>query len=102
MSKTELELLLVTKFIYGTRIFTIISFSTRGIPLFKFTYLNSLVIAVWLSCILGIGWLIGHGSSLFLDIYKNPVQTSIGLILLMVIFNILRHFISKYLLSKKS
>jgi membrane protein DedA with SNARE-associated domain len=100
IAKSEMGILLTTKFIYGTRIFSIIFLSLEGLALPKFILLNSIVTFIWLSCIVTIGWMIGRGSSLFLNIYKHPVYIGLGLITLIVLFHTARHYFAKRFLPE--
>jgi len=101
LAKTEIGLLLITKFIYGTRIFTIILISLEGLSINKFIKINSLVILIWLPIITGIGWMIGRGSSLFVNLYEHPIELSVGIIAIIVLFHIARNYLSKKLLPKE-
>lgn len=100
IAKSELGILLTTKFIYGTRIFSIIFLSLEGLALPKFIIINSLVTFIWLSCIVTLGWMIGRGSSLFLNIYRHPVYITLGLILIVVLFHVIRHYFSRKFLPE--
>jgi len=100
IAKSEFGILLTTKFIYGTRIFSIIFLSIEGLALPKFIFLNSIVTFIWLSCIVMVGWMIGKGSSLFLNIYKHPIYIGLGLIGLIVLFRVTRHYFAKRILPE--
>lgn len=100
IARSELGILLTTKFIYGARIFSIIFLSLEGVSLSRFVLLNSFVVFIWLSCVITVGWMIGRGSSFFLSIYRHPVYLSAGLIVLIVIFHTARHIITKKFLPE--
>ncbi len=101
ISKNDFVLLLITKFIYGTRIFSIIYLSLEGVSVTKFFRMNFLVILVWLPVIVGGGFMIGRGSSLFSDIHKHPIYLSISILLLVIAFHFVRSYFSKKFLPSK-
>lgn len=51
--------LLFVKFLYGTRVITIIYLSLKTIPLKKFIIYDAIGTLIWLSVLLPIGWLAG-------------------------------------------
>lgn len=93
----EFNLLLITKFIYGTRIFTIIHLSLEETHLYRFVALNSIVILLWLSVILNIGWWAGKGSSTLSSLYEHPLYLGLGIIVTLLIFHLFRNLVSKKL-----
>ncbi len=94
--------LLITKFLYGTRIITIVYFSRERLAFRKFFAYNIVVVGVWLSLILPIGWLGGKGLGLFAAIFKD-IQLGIFLILIAaIIVYITRRWISNLILQRKN
>lgn len=92
IAKSEMGILLTTKFIYGTRIFSIIFLSIEGVALSRFVKLNSLVTFIWLSCIVFLGWMIGRGSALFLNLSQHRFYIGAGILLIIIVFHYLRHY----------
>ncbi len=78
--------LLFIKFVYGTRIATIVYLSLRRIGLWVFLRLNGLGTAMWLSVVVTVGWMAGKGiGSLSPELskveYLLPVILIVGLCL---------------------
>ncbi len=82
--KRPFILLFVTKFIYGTRIFTILYVAFRGMSFKKFMFYIIPCILILQAVVIGGGWLAGRGSLLFLNIYKDG-SLVLGLILLLML-----------------
>lgn len=59
--KTGIRTLLISKFIYGTRIFTMLHISKNKVTLRQFILYDFVVILTWLIPITIIGWLAGKG-----------------------------------------
>src|SRR3989344_7628269 len=53
--------LLFIKFLYGTRILTIIYLSIRKIHFGRFLIFNTVGTILWLFVMIGVGWLVGQG-----------------------------------------
>lgn len=100
ISKNNFIVLLVTKFLYGTRIFTILHFGVSKISKSKFLLMNSVVIMVWLPIALGIGWFAGKGSSLFLGIYTHPIWFFTGVGFIILFYHFIRNQIARHVLPK--
>lgn len=100
ISKKDFVILLVTKFIYGTRIFTILHFGVSEITKTKFLIMNSAVILIWLPIALGLGWFAGKGSSFFLEAYAHPLWIFMGIGLILVLYHFVRNQISKRVLPQ--
>ncbi len=101
IAKSELKLLLITKFIYGTRIFSIIYLSLEGLSVSKFLKLNFFVILIWLSTITGMGWMVGKGSAFFVNIYEHPLILIAGILVLVFLFHFIRNYFSQKFLPVK-
>lgn len=93
----EFNLLLITKFIYGTRIFTIIHLSLEETHLSRFIALNSVVILLWLTVILNIGWWAGKGSSFLSSLMEHPLYMGLGVPTTLALFHIFRNIVSNKL-----
>ena len=101
LAKTDVGLLMVTKFIYGTRIFTILYLSVEGTSFPRFVKIMIPIILVWLLCVVGMGWLIGKGSTFFLNIYEHPMIASLCFVSLLLLFHFVRHSFSKKFLPNQ-
>ncbi|EKD47746.1 MAG: hypothetical protein ACD_65C00309G0003 [uncultured bacterium] len=88
-------LLFITKFIYGTRIFTIIYVGLEGLKLSKFILYNIFVISAWLPVVLAVGWLAGRGMSGVVNIYENTGLALLGILVFIIVTVLIRSFISK-------
>lgn len=81
--------LLFIKFLYGTRIFTIIYLSIRKIKLLTFITFDTIGTLIWLFVVVGIGWLAGK-SVVNLVPFLDKIQYS--LLFLVFIIILLRFF----------
>lgn len=77
-------LLLITKFVYGIRIFTILYVAFRGMEFKKFMLYIVPCILILQLVVIGGGWLAGRGSLLFLNIYKDG-SLVLGVLLLFIV-----------------
>ncbi|MFA5793187.1 MAG: VTT domain-containing protein [Candidatus Gracilibacteria bacterium] len=101
ISKNKFRLLLTTKFLYGTRIFTIMYTGTEGTSLPKFMGMNAIVIAVWLPVIVGLGWLAGRGSGMFFNLYEHTSLVILAIGIIFISIHLIHYLIAKYLLPKE-
>lgn len=97
-SKHEATLLLMTKFIYGTRVISVFYLSLDGLRTLRFLILNILVTIPWLTLIIAMGWLAGRGSVFFGNILRHPALFTIGIVALVLIFQWIRKQIEKKML----
>lgn len=86
LAKDEATLLLLTKFIYGTRVISVLYLSLGGLKVLRFILLNILVTIPWLLLIISIGWLAGRGFSFFGNIVRHPALFTIGVVGLVLLF----------------
>lgn len=98
ISKSDCAILLISKFLYGTRIFMLFHFGIGGTPKSKFLLMNMGVITVWLPLVLGLGWFAGKGSTFFTQLYSHPAWVLIGLGLVIVLYHVLRNQLAKRVL----
>ncbi len=77
--------LLFIKFLYGTRIITIIYLSWRQITLKNLLVFDTIGSAIWLALIIGIGWLAGKGIANFIPVVDTAQKLLISLVLVVVI-----------------
>lgn len=99
LSKHEAGLLLVTKFLYGTRVVSVLYLSLDGLKMLRFLLLNMLVTLPWLSIIIAVGWLAGRGSTFFGNILKHPALLTIGAVVLVLVFQWVRKKVEGRLLA---
>lgn len=53
--------LIITKFLYGTRIITIVYMAREGVPFARFCAYNSVATGIWVTVVCTTGWLTGRG-----------------------------------------
>ena len=94
--------LLLSKFIYGTRIGVILYVSHVEKKLKKFFLLNSLAVLIWFLVMVPVGWLIGEGFSQFFVIIKGLEKLLLGGIILIIIFYAVRLYIGRKLSIKEN
>src|SRR3989344_6112655 len=91
------RVLLMSKFIYGTRILTIIYLSLEKISAVKFLVSNLLGTFVWLSAVVAVGWLAGRSIINLMPMLSDVKYAILIIVILVVGFE----FIPKWLQKKK-
>ncbi len=90
-----LALMLCAKFVYGTRILTIVYLSRLKLPYSSFAAFDTASSTIWLAVVCAIGWLTGK-SMVNLAPYLNQFKyAALFLILIIVIFKIGTVWLSK-------
>lgn len=92
--------LLFVKFLYGTRILTIIYLSIRKLPFSTFVVFDTLGTMLWLAVMIGIGWLAGVGSVNLVNYVGYAQVTLLSLVVLIVGIRFFAVWISRRLLDK--
>lgn len=92
--------LLFIKFLYGTRILTIIYLSMRKIHFSLFLLFDTIGSLIWLVAIVAIGWLAGKGIVNMVPIFKKFEYALLILAVVLIIFKIGTTWISKKILKK--
>lgn len=97
--KHQIVSLFVTKFIYGTRVITIIYHSAKEMPYRKFIFYDSLSVIIWALIMVTIGWLAGRGFTQILGVARG-IERILAIILVVVVVLYVTHKLAtKYLLS---
>jgi membrane protein DedA with SNARE-associated domain len=81
------------KFLYGWRIAFIVFISLERTPFKRFLLHNAIGILPWLLVVGSIGWIAGESAARF--ILENTAYLAGGLLLLIVIFKLCTHFLTK-------
>ena len=92
--------LLVIKFLYGTRILTILYLSSQKMRFGLFALFNSLGTILWLAVIMSLGVLGGKGLVNLYPQFQKIQYLIIIILVLVVLFKILTSWISKRLKKK--
>lgn len=92
--------LLFIKFLYGTRILTIIYLSMRKVKFSLFLLFDTIGAIIWLFVILGIGWLAGKGIVNMLPLFKKIEYILLVLVIILILFKLGTTWISKKILKK--
>jgi len=87
--------LLVIKFLYGTRILTIIYLSFRKIKFWQFVVFDFLGTSFWLAVVMTIGWLAGKGYTRVIEIFHNIGYGLSALIVFFIFYRVVNVWISK-------
>ena len=101
MSERHLLLsLLYVKFLYGTRIVTILYLSWRRITIPKFIMYDTLGVIGWLLVLLPIGWLAGKGVANFVPIIDSAAYFLLALVVMVLLVRFVSSKVSDKLLKK--
>lgn len=98
--KKPFLVLLFIKFLYGTRIITIVYLSIRRIPFSKFLLFNSIGTAIWLCVIIAIGWGVEKGLAYLLPVFSKIEYTILVIVLLIIAFRLFSVWTNKMLIKK--
>lgn len=95
-------LLLMAKYIYGTRIVTIFYVSLKELAFGKFLVYSSITAVLWIIPICTIGWLAGKGFDMVLTTFRNVQLAITFLVVLVVLFYLIQRVIKRWLIQKRS
>ena len=95
-------LLLLAKYIYGTRILTIFYVSLKELAFGKFLIYSSVTTVLWIIPICTIGWLAGMGFDMVLTMFRNVQLALAFLLVLVVLFYVIQRVIKRWLIQKRS
>ncbi len=99
--KSTFLTILYSKFIYGTRIFTLVYLSSKKTRWKKFILSEFLVLIAWMSITVTVGWFAGVSIKQLSAIFKN-IEFTLLLLLILIIFIIgVKKWIQKILLKKQ-
>lgn len=93
--------LLYTKFLYGTRVLTLIYVGLKDIKLRKFMLYDFIVTFIWMCVIVSIGWFAGSSYNLIYKIFKNVQIALLTILIFVVLFFILRKWVGKKLIKMR-
>ena len=79
-------MLLYTKFLYGTRLITILHLSSRKISFRSFFLFNIISAVIWLFVVIPLGWLAGMGVINLLPAFSAVGYSFIAVFLTIAIF----------------
>lgn len=77
--------LIFAKFIFGTRILTILHVSRKNVSTQKFLYYNAVAVLLWIFVIIPIGYASGLGFTYVASVFQN-IYATLGFIALVVVF----------------
>jgi len=92
--------LLFIKFLYGTRILTIIYLSIRKLNFGTFLFFNTVGTVIWLLVMVSVGWLIGMGVANAGEIFRRVEYVITALVLLIVLYKIFTTWLSREITKK--
>lgn len=99
--KKKFIALIVSKFIYGTRV-PMVLYTGQRKKLYDFIVMDSSAVFIWCSIMIPLGWFAGRGFAEVMEIVKG-VEKAIGIIILFIILiYVINHFARKYYLRKFS
>jgi len=95
--KNILITLSIVKFLYGTRVLTLIYFSHKKhkLSFARFVYYNSIALVLWVGFMATIGWLVALGFNFVLNTVKSIELALTLLLLFFILFNIIQRQINK-------
>lgn len=98
--KRPLLALVVTKFIYGTRILTILYLSIRKIRLRSFFVVDSISTIVWLTVLLSIAWAAGGGTAALIPRIHEVGAALLAIVGTLILFKLFALWLGKKISQK--
>lgn len=92
--------MLFIKFLYGTRILTIIYLSSVKVKFWTFLLFDLVGTAVWLVAMVGVGWLAGKGLANVLPAVRGAEYLLTGVVVLMILFKVTTTWLEKRIAKK--
>ena len=92
--------LLFIKFLYGTRILTIVYLSARKIRPWKFIFFDTLGTIIWLVVMLTVGWLAGRGVSNIISVVDKTEYALLVLVVIIILYRVITVWTEKRLIKK--
>lgn len=92
--------LLFIKFLYGTRILTILYLSIRKMRYLTFLLFNTIDTTLWLSVMIAIGWSVGRGVTNVAEVFYKVEYALTALVLLIIFYRIITGWLSKKIIKK--
>lgn len=90
-----LKILIISKFVYGTRILTQMLCGKMKIPYFKYITVNSIAIFLWINIIFVLTYLTEKGLSISHITYSAEISIGLILILIIIIYKWIKKIIHK-------
>jgi len=92
--------LFYTKFIYGTRIVTLIFLGLRGTKYSQFFKYNIIITILWAMIVIPLGYLAGKGYIIILNIFRSVELGLLFLLIFIILFFLIKKWISTKLVKK--
>lgn len=99
--KGTLNLLFTTKFIFGTRILTLLYLGFRKTKVLEFLISDLIVGVFWMVIVVSLGWFSGSSFYLILNIFKNVQIALLVIVILVLILVGIKKWISGRMLKKQ-
>ena len=94
--------LFYTKFIYGTRIATLIFLGLKGISYSQFFKYNLIITILWAMIVIPLGYFAGKGYGIILNIFRSVELGLLFILIFIIFFFIIKKWISTKLMKKQS
>ena len=91
--------MVISKFIYGTRVFATLYASQQEKKFTKYFIINLLALLLWFAIMTPIGWYAGRGFTKLLDVVKG-IEKLLAIIVALILIYFVIHFISKKFMKK--
>jgi len=91
--------LLYTKFLYGTRVLTLIYLGIKKVKWIKFLIYDFIVVCIWIIPVILVGWLGGSGFRIVITVFKRAELTIMLIIIFIILVLMIRAWIKTKLLK---
>lgn len=92
--------LLIVKFLYGTRILTIIYLARRRVNFWKFLFFDTIGSMLLMVVVVGIGYLAAKGYESVVHIFHNVTYVITGVIAVIILFKLVTIWLSKKVIEE--
>lgn len=96
----DFMMLLIAKFVVGTRVVTILYLGLKKISLIRFTVYSIATNSIWLGCMIVLGVLAGKGFAV-LGVFDKIQWIITGVVALIILWNLIEKFITKKVIESK-
>ncbi|MFA4953506.1 MAG: hypothetical protein WC584_04750 [Candidatus Pacearchaeota archaeon] len=94
-------ILFYTKFVYGTRIASILFLGLKKVKTTKFLLVSAITIITWTFIVAGIGWLAGKGFNIILTLFKDVFLAISFVFFFAVIIYLIKKWVEKKILKNQ-
>lgn len=98
--ENHLLILFYTKFIYGTRIISILFLGLKGTSYYRFLKYNFIITFIWALIVIPLGYFTGKGYTFIINIFRSVELGILFVLVIVILFFLVKKWISVKLIKK--